>query len=72
MKTVNTPIVPVLLTADETAQLVAVSTRTLWRLLSAGKFPRPVRVGGSTRWRRAEVEKWVCEGCPDPVTSPGD
>lgn len=61
-------IAPVLLTAEETALLVSVSTRTLWRLLSAGKFPRPVRVGGSTRWRRAEIEQWIGDGCP-PVES---
>jgi excisionase family DNA binding protein len=53
-----------LLTADEVAQLLGISTRTLWRLCSAGRCPPPLRIGGNTRWRRAEVECWVAEGCP--------
>jgi predicted DNA-binding transcriptional regulator AlpA len=43
-----------------------VSERTLWRLLSAGKVPQPVRIGRSTRWRYAEVREWIETGCPGP------
>ena len=38
--------------------------RTLWRLLSAGKVPKPVRFGRNTRWREAEVKEWIDRGCP--------
>jgi prophage regulatory protein len=55
---------PVLLTADEVAAMLGVSERTLWRLLSAGKVPQPVRFGRSTRWRAAEVADWIDRGCP--------
>jgi predicted DNA-binding transcriptional regulator AlpA len=51
---------PLLIMADEVAHLVSISTRTLWRLVSAGQFPRPVQVGRSTRWRVADVEDWIC------------
>jgi len=61
---VPAPAESLLLTADEVAQLLGVSTRTLWRLCSAGRCPPPLRIGGNTRWRRAEVEHWVAEGCP--------
>jgi excisionase family DNA binding protein len=50
---------PLLMKADEVARLVAISTRTLWRLVGAGQFPSPIRVGGSTRWRLADVQGWV-------------
>ena len=50
---------PLLIKADEVARLVAISTRTLWRLVGAGLFPRPVQVGRSTRWRVADVEDWI-------------
>jgi predicted DNA-binding transcriptional regulator AlpA len=50
---------PLLIKADEVAHLVSISTRTLWRLVSAGQFPRPVQVGRSTRWRVADVEDWI-------------
>ncbi len=53
-----------LLTADVVAAMLNVSERTLWRLLSAGKVPQPVRFGRSTRWRTAEVRDWIERGCP--------
>jgi len=53
-----------LVTADVVAAMLNVSERTLWRLLSAGKVPQPVRFGRSTRWRTAEVRDWIERGCP--------
>jgi predicted DNA-binding transcriptional regulator AlpA len=29
---------------------------TLYRNIKAGRFPRPIRVGGSSRWLRVECE----------------
>lgn len=59
-----TETVPTLVTAEELAKLMQVSERTLWRLLSAGKVPQPVRIGRNTRWRLAEVLEWIEHGCP--------
>jgi excisionase family DNA binding protein len=56
-----------LITAAELAELMQISPRTLWRLLSAGKIIQPIRIGGSTRWRLREVEEWIAAGCP-PAT----
>ncbi len=53
----------VLLKADEVAQMLSISTRTLWRLVSVKKFPEPVRLGGSTRWRVCDVKAWVEGHC---------
>ena len=55
---------PQLLTAKCVAELLQISTRSLWRLLSAGKLLQPVRLGGSVRWRAAEVTRWINAGCP--------
>jgi len=57
---------PVMMTARELATLLRVSARQIWRMLSAGRLPQPVRLGGVVRWRVAEVEKWIGEGCPPP------
>lgn len=57
---------PALISATELAELLQVSTRTLWRLRSAGKLIKPIKIGGSTRWRLDEVENWIAEGCPIP------
>jgi predicted DNA-binding transcriptional regulator AlpA len=55
---------PLLLTAPQVADLCAVSSRTVWRWDSLGLLPTPVRIAGTTRWRRADVESWVQAGCP--------
>lgn len=60
---------PLLLTADQVAGMLQVSPRTLWRLVSAQKAIGPVRIGGNTRWRREEVERWIDAGCPVPSPS---
>ncbi len=55
---------PALITATELASLLRISTRSLWRMRSAGKIPMPLRLGGAVRWRLDEVQKWIAEGCP--------
>jgi len=54
---------PLLITAAELARLLRVSTRTLWRLRSAGELPEAVRLGGAVRWRLDEIKKWIAGGC---------
>ncbi|MFC1482199.1 helix-turn-helix transcriptional regulator [Myxococcota bacterium] len=37
-----------------------ISRSTLYRLLTAGEFPRPVRITSRLQlWRRTDVEKWA-------------
>ena len=55
---------PALISATELADLLQISTRTLWRLRSSGKLIEPIKLGGSTRWRLDEVQKWIAAGCP--------
>jgi integrase/recombinase XerD len=55
---------PMLISAEELAHLLDVPERTPWRLLSAGKLPRPLRIGRNTRSRRVEVTEWIERGCP--------
>lgn len=57
---------PLLITAKEFAQKLNVSLRQIWRMLSEGRIPQPVRLGGTVRWRLAEVKSWIAEGCPEP------
>jgi prophage regulatory protein len=54
--------------ARELAGMLDVSLRQVWRLNSAGKLPKPVRLGGSVRWARQEVLDWFEAGCPDRKT----
>lgn len=52
------------------AKLLGCSERHVFRLSDAGKMPRPVRLGALVRWRRAELEAWVDDGCPPRPTHP--
>ena len=57
-----------LMDARDVSRRLSVSTRTVWRLLSADQLPKPVRIGRSVRWRREIVEEWIRKGCPDLST----
>lgn len=61
---------PLLMTAQEVGELLGLSARSVWRLTAIGAAPRPIRLGGSTRWRRSEIERWVDAGCPSAATNP--
>lgn len=53
---------PTMLRVAEVAREVGVSKDTLYRMLRAGGFPRPVKVAAnSVRWRRDEVLRWLNE-----------
>jgi excisionase family DNA binding protein len=60
----RSPPAPLFVTATELAQLLRISTRTLWRLLSAHKIPEPIRFGGAVRWRVDLIQDWIDRGCP--------
>ena len=45
-----------LLTAREVCRLASLSHATLYRLVKAGRFPKPLKVGPqATRWRYDEI-----------------
>lgn len=57
-------VAPELLKVGEVAGLLGCSGRQVYRLADGGKMPRPVKLGGSVRWRRREVQDWIDAGCP--------
>ena len=60
---------PPMLSADELAEWLKISKRTVWRLKSTGALPKPVKIGRSVRWQRTDVAVWLEKGCP-VVSSP--
>lgn len=42
----------------QVAQRYAVNRVTVWRWVSRGQFPQPVRLLNSTRWKLADLETW--------------
>ena len=47
---------PVLLDVKAVAALFQSSPATIWRRVNDGTMPRPVRIGGMTRWARDEID----------------
>lgn len=60
-----------LLTLNEAAELLQVSTRTLQRMIYSGEMPA-LKVGGQWRVREAQLRQWVEEKeSPDFATRSG-
>ena len=53
----------ILIDVKQLAAMVDLSQRTVWRLANAGWMPAPLKLGGSQRWRKAEVSEWIAQGC---------
>lgn len=49
------------LRATEVAQVLAISTRLVWRFRSEGKLPS-VQIAGATRFRQSDVERLIVSG----------
>lgn len=45
----------VALRVEEVAELLSISDRHVWVLVRQGKFPKPFKLGASSRWLREEV-----------------
>ncbi len=50
--TINDP----LIRDKEAAAMIGASVSTFWRHVQNGTFPRPIKIGGMSRWRASEIE----------------
>ncbi len=51
---------PELLTSQQVADRLAISVRTLWRLVQKGRFPQPIRYNRKlVRWKSGEVDRYI-------------
>jgi len=49
-----------LLTLRDVKQITTLSSASIYRFISAGRFPKPVHLSANRRaWRASEVEAWV-------------
>jgi predicted DNA-binding transcriptional regulator AlpA len=48
-----------LITVKQLAKMLATSVRSVWRYRSAGRLPKPVKVGSSVRWRLSDIQLWI-------------
>lgn len=52
-----------LISAKTLAKLLSVSQRTVWRLVSSGKLPEMVSLGGSKRFVMSDIDLFIECGC---------
>lgn len=50
---------PSLLTSKQVALALGVCRRTLEREISRGRFPRPMKVGKSSRWPASDLQAYL-------------
>jgi predicted DNA-binding transcriptional regulator AlpA len=48
---------PKMINVADFAKILGICPRTVWRLVSTGKLPQPVRFGRSVRWRPSDIER---------------
>jgi predicted DNA-binding transcriptional regulator AlpA len=48
-----------LLTDREAAELLSIGKATLWSNVKKGEVPPPIKIGGATRWRVADLLAFV-------------
>lgn len=69
--TTKTETISALIDAKELAELLSVSKPSIWRWLSEGRLPEPIRLTAQClRWRRDQVNDWIKAGCPQQRGSP--
>ncbi len=50
---------PDLLSVRDVAAKLGTSSRSVWRMLSAGEIPQPIKIRGKTKWRAVEIEAMI-------------
>ncbi len=52
-----------LLTKEQLATKLAISTRTVYRKWMSGEIPAPVKIGSVIRWRSDVIDAWIENDC---------
>ncbi|MFN0135695.1 MAG: helix-turn-helix transcriptional regulator [Phycisphaerae bacterium] len=52
------------LSATALANRLGISRAHVWKLLSLGRLPAPVRLGRAVRWDKRIVDAWLAAGAP--------
>lgn len=58
---VNTGTPPALLAFNPLSGYVSMGRSRIYGLMDEGKFPRPIKIGRSSRWLRSEIDSWINE-----------
>jgi predicted DNA-binding transcriptional regulator AlpA len=51
------------ISAKDLAEMLSLSPRSIWRLVSSGRLPKMVSIGGSKRFLMSDVNLYIECGC---------
>lgn len=54
----------ILVPAAEAAALLSMGKSTFWREVAKGTIPEPVKIGGLTRWRVSDLQRFFQPNSP--------
>lgn len=60
----------ILVPVDEAASMWSMGKSTFWRAVKNGEAPKPVKVGGATRWRVSDLRNHHAEPEASQPTTP--
>ena len=60
-----------LLNLLEVQQQTSLSRTTIYRLIESGEFPRPVKIGRTSRWPTSEISAFIDDRKADRTASQG-
>lgn len=63
---------PLVLKAEQVAELLGISVRSVWRFSSAGELPGPISIGRSKRWDRRTIEEFIRQKAAGEIIPPDD
>ncbi len=55
-------VLPRLVDVKDAATMLAVSQRTVWRLVELGQLPAPLHIGRAARWRVTDLMAFIYSG----------
>ena len=61
-----------LLARRDVEEKTALRHSKIYDLINAGAFPRPVKIGGASRWRESEIDVWIAGLAPGLVPGQAD
>lgn len=59
----------ILVPATEAARMLSMGKSTFWREVKLRHLPAPVKIGGLTRWRVADLQRCVADQANQPTTA---
>lgn len=62
----------ILVDAEEAAALFSMGKSTFWREVKNKNVPPPVKIGGLTRWRMADLQRCAADLANQPTTASAD